>query len=60
MFGVGRGTQVDKNWTSNGDNNWGWFCKKWQEYSFVSDNAHKSIAENWSAQHDKSDLIFKK
>ena len=37
IFGVGRGPQIYKNWTSNGGNNWGWCYKKWQECSFVSD-----------------------
>ena len=26
LFGVGKGTQIYKNWTSNGDNNWWWCC----------------------------------
>ena len=34
--------------------------KKWQEPSFVSDNAREAIAENWSAGLDESDFIFKK
>ena len=34
IFGVGRGTQIYTNWTSNEVENWGWFCKKWKENSF--------------------------
>ena len=41
LFGVGRGAQTYKNWTINGGENFGWCCKKWQEHSFVSGNAHE-------------------
>ena len=33
--------------------------ENWQEHSFVRDNAREGIAENWSAQLDKSELIQK-
>ena len=33
--------------------------EKWQEPSFVSDNAREAIAENQSAQLDKLDSIKK-
>ena len=45
---VVRGPQTYKNWTSNGRENWGRCIKKWQEHSFVNDNANESVAENWS------------
>ena len=34
--------------------------KKWQEHSFVSDNALEAIAENWSTRLDESDSIQKR
>ena len=33
--------------------------KKWQEHSFVIDNAHEAIVENRFAHHDESESIFK-
>ena len=33
--------------------------KKWQEHSFVSDNAHEDITENLSAQLEELDSIQK-
>ena len=38
----------------------GVMLKKWQEHSFVSDNTCEAIAENRSAQLDKSDSIQKR
>ena len=60
IFGVGRGPQIYKTWTSNDGDNWGWCCKKWQEHSFVSDNAREAIAENQSARLDELDSIQKR
>ena len=51
LFSVGRGPQIYKNWTSN---------KKWQEHSFVSDNASEAIAKNRCARLDESDSIQKR
>ena len=58
-FGVGRGSQIYQYWTINEGENWGWCCKKWQEHSFISDNARETIAENPSALLDELDLIQK-
>ena len=60
IFGVGRGAANLDNCTSNGADNWGWCCKKWQEHTFVSDNACEAIVETWSAQIDKLDYIEKR
>ena len=60
LFGDGRGPQIYKKWTSNGGDNWEWCCKKWQEHSFVSDNACETIIANWSAQHNESESIQKR
>ena len=59
ILGVGRGTHTYQYWTINMGDNWGQCCQNWQENSFVTDNAHESVAENWSARLDKSDLIQK-
>ena len=59
LFSDGRGPQIYKNWTSNGGDNWGGCYKKWQEHSFVIDNASEAITANRSSRLDKSDLIQK-
>ena len=46
MLEVGRRRKIYKKWTSNGGDNWGWCWKKWQEHSFVGDNAREDIAKN--------------
>ena len=59
LFGDGRGAQIYKNWLINGGDNWGWCCKKWQEHSFVSDNASEAIKKK-SSWLDELDLIQKR
>ena len=44
----------------NRTKNWGWWCKKWQECSFVIDNVCRAIAENWHAWLDEPDLFQKR
>ena len=46
LFVVVSGLQIYKNWTSNGGDNWGLCCKKWQDHSFLSYNSREAIAEN--------------
>ena len=58
LFGVGRGPQIYKNWTSYGGDNWGWCCKKWQEHSFVRDNTCEAISENRSDWLEYSDYTY--
>ena len=38
----------------------GVMLQKWQEHTFVSDNACEAITESWFARLDKSDSIQKR
>ena len=59
LFCVVRGTQIYKNWTRSGGDNWGWCYKNWQYHSFLSYNACEAITENWSDWLDELELIKK-
>ena len=59
IFGSGRWPQIHKNCTSNRGDNWGWLFKRWQEHSFISDDTHEAVSENWSAQLDELESIIK-
>ena len=58
IFGVGRGPQIYKNWTSNGVTIVGVVQKVSITFIF-SGNACEAIAENWSARLDELDTIKK-
>ena len=59
IFGLESGPQIYRYWTRNGGDNQWRCCKKWQQNSFVTDNAREYIIENCSTRPDEPESIKK-